>query len=90
MSSNAGQSLLVQVSQATGGRSYGIAMGNPVSFQPYLDDLALRLQNQYELSFNAPLDRKPAIESLKLKVNGFAAEVDSPQEVFVVHAGAGE
>jgi hypothetical protein len=87
---NGGQSLLIQVSQATGGRSYGVDMGNPVSFQPYLDDLALRLQNQYELSFDAPLDRKPAIESLKLKVNALAAEVDSPQEVFVVHAGAAE
>ena len=90
MSGNGGQGLLVQVTQATGGRSYGFAMGNPVSFQPYLDDLALRLQNQYELSFDAPLDHKAAIESLKLKVNGFAAEVDSPQQVFVVHAGAAE
>jgi hypothetical protein len=89
-STNGGQSLLMLVSQATGGKSYGFAMGNPVSFQPYLDDLALRLQNQYELSFDAPLDRKPAIESLKLKVNGFAAEVDSPQLVLVGHAGAAE
>ena len=50
--------------------------------------MALRLQNQYELSFDAPLDRKPTIEALKLKVNGFAAEVDSPQQVYVHHAGA--
>ena len=88
MSGNGGQSLLIQVSEATGGRSYGMAMGNPVSFQPYLEDVALRLQNQYELSFDAPLDRKPTIEALKLKVNGFAAEVDSPQQVYVHHAGA--
>lgn len=85
---NGGQSLLVMVSQATGGKCYGMPTSSPVSLQPYLDDLARRLDNQYELSFSAHLDRKPAIESLKLKVNGFAAEIDAPQRVFVDRAGA--
>lgn len=87
---NGGQSLLLEVSQATGGRSYWNGTGNPVSFQPYFKDLARRLENQYKLSFAAQLDRKPAIESMKLKVSGFAADVDAPQQVFVDRAGAGE
>jgi len=85
---NAGLSLLSTVTQATGGTSYGVGMSNPVSFQPYLDDLALRLENQYRLSFSARLDRKPAVENLSLKLSGFAAQVDAPGQVFVDHAGA--
>ena len=83
-----GQSLMSEVTQATGGNSYGSGMSNAVSFQPFFEDLARRLENQYELSFSARLDRKPAIESLKLKVGGLAVEVDAPQQVFVDRAGA--
>ena len=84
----AGQSLLQIVTQATGGNSYGLGTGNPVSFQPYFEDLARRLENQYRLGFAAQLDRKPAVESLKLKVGGMAASVTAPEWVFVDHAGA--
>jgi hypothetical protein len=88
MVSVGGQSLMAEVTQATGGNSYGSGMSNAVSFQPFFEDLARRLENQYELSFSARLDRKPAIESLKLKVGGLAVEVDAPQQVFVDRAGA--
>jgi len=87
-SANASLSLLSTVTQATGGTSYGVGMSNPVSFQPYLDDLARRLENQYRLSFSARLDRKPAVENLSLKLSGFAAQVDAPGQVFIESAGA--
>jgi hypothetical protein len=64
-------------------------MGNPVSFQPFFDDLARRLDNQYELDFTARLDKKPAVENMKLKVAGLSLEVTAPQQVFVDRAGAG-
>jgi len=86
--SSAGQSLLAQVSQATGGYNYGAGMGNSVSFQPFFDDLDHRLANQYELDFNARLDRKPAVESFKLKVTGLALDVGAPQQVYVQNASA--
>jgi hypothetical protein len=86
---NGGQSLLSEVTQATGGSSYGFGMGNPVSFQPFFDDLARRLDNQYELEFTARLDKKPAVENMKLKVAGLSLEVTAPQQVFVDRAGAG-
>jgi hypothetical protein len=85
--SASGQSLLSQVNQATGGYGYWTGTGNPVSFQPYFDDLARRLDNQYELDFAAKLDRKPAVENFKFKVTGLALEVASPQQVYVDRAG---
>jgi hypothetical protein len=53
-----GQSLLVEVSQATGGSSYWDGSDDPVSFSPYFDDISWRLQNQYRLSFHARLKGK--------------------------------
>jgi hypothetical protein len=85
---NASQSLLGMVTDATGGKSYWQGMGNPVSFQPYFEDLSRRLANQYELSFNARLDGKPTLQTMKLKVNAPAINVSAPQQVFVNHAGA--
>jgi hypothetical protein len=85
--SNAGQSLLVEVADATGGKSYWMGSGDPVSFEPYFRDLRRRLRNQYLLSFSANLSGKPAVESLHLKISGAATKVDAPQQVFVSRAG---
>lgn len=87
----AGQSLLSEVTQATGGKSFWQGMGNPVSFEPYFDELTRRLRNQYELGFSAPLGAKPEVETLRLKLSVPGAEVDAPQQVLVVpSAGAKE
>jgi hypothetical protein len=80
---NAGQNLLLQVTQATGGTSFWEGLGNPVSFQPFLDEFNRRLRNQYELSFAAPLKGKSEVEQMKLKFSVPGSEVDAPQEVFV-------
>ena len=84
--SNTGQSLLAQVAEATGGNSYWQGFGNPVSFQPYFEDISQRLENQYEIDFMAPLGSKPQMESLRLKVNA-PAKVEAPQQVYVNAAG---
>ena len=80
-----GQNLLAIVTEATGGTSYWEGRGNPVSFKPYFEDIAWRLQNQYRLSFHSPLKGKPEVENMALKIGGPAAEVDAPQRVFVAH-----
>ena len=67
---NSGQNLMLEVTQATGGYSYWEGMGNPVSFQPFLQDLDKRLGNQYEVGFVAPLKNKPQVLNLKVKVEG--------------------
>lgn len=83
---NAGQNLLLEVTQATGGNSYWEGLGNPVSLQPYLQDLRRRMNHQYELSFTAPSNGKPEVESLKLDLHVPAAKVDAPQKVLVTGA----
>ncbi len=80
---NAGQNLLLAVTDATGGASFWEGMGNPVSFEPYLGDIRRRLNNQYEISFSYPLGRKPEVESMKLTLSGTRAKIDAPSQVFV-------
>lgn len=80
---NAGQNLLLQVDEATGGRSYWQGVGNPVSFQPFLDDLNRRFNNQYELRFSASIGNKSQVESLKVRATDSNVKVDAPQRVLV-------
>jgi hypothetical protein len=84
---NTGQSLLIEVTDATGGKNLWSGIGNPVSMQPFFEELASRLGNQYELGFTVPLDRKPAAEGLKIKVEGQALDVTAPKQVFVDQTG---
>ncbi|HEY1253357.1 MAG TPA: hypothetical protein VGF01_01110 [Terracidiphilus sp.] len=86
----AGQSYLSDVTQATGGKCFWIGMGNPVSFEPYFDELIRRFRNQYELGFTTGLTGKPKIEELKLKFSAPDAEVDSPQKVIVYPAAVAQ
>jgi hypothetical protein len=78
-----GQNLLTQLTEETGGRNLWMGIGNPVSFQPFFEELTRRLDNQYELGFSARLNGKPAAETLKVKVGGPGVEVTAPKQVFV-------
>jgi hypothetical protein len=84
---NTGQNLLQEVSQSTGGRFYGIGLGNPVSLEPYFDEINRRLRNQYELSFLTRLHGKPQVQNFKLKFSVPGASIDSPQQVFIYPQG---
>lgn len=85
---NAGQNLLLQVDQATGGKSYWQGMGNPVTFAPYFEDLNRRFNNQYEMQFTAPIKNKAEIASLKVKTTDSKVKVDAPQRVLIAPQGA--
>jgi hypothetical protein len=87
MVTDGGQSLLSELCEATGGTSYWTGSGNPVSFQPYFDDVMKRLDNQYGIEFKAHLDRKPTVETFKLKVEGIGLQVTAPQQVYVDRPG---
>jgi VWFA-related protein len=78
---NAGQNLLMQLTESTGGKLYWQGTGNPVSFQPFLADLSKRLENQYELGFTAPAKAKAELVELKVKSNLSHISVDVPQRV---------
>jgi hypothetical protein len=88
-----GQSLIAQVTQATGGGSYWIGTGNPVSLDPYLKDISLRLKHQFRLRFDTGLKGNAQIEQMSLKVAGPAARVFAPHQVYVkptAQTGSGE
>jgi hypothetical protein len=85
---DAGQNLLQEVTEATGGNSYWIGMGNPVTLQPYFEDVSRRLSDQFELGVTAPLSGKPELESLKVKINAQDVKVTAPQKVWVAPQGA--
>lgn len=85
---SSGQSLLAMVTQATGGTSYWMGSGEPVSFQPYFEDLSWLLQNQYRLNFLSELKDKPEVRGMNLKVGGAAIKVYAPQQVYVTPAQA--
>jgi len=78
-----GQSLLLQTTQATGGKSFDEGIGEPLSFSPFFDEIAQRLQNQYLLSFHSVLKGKSEIQSLEFKIGNSDAEVSAPKRVLV-------
>jgi hypothetical protein len=80
---DAGQNLLSEVTTATGGNSYWIGVGNPVSLSPYFDDFSRRLHNQYELGFAAPLSGRPQTANLKIKINAPDVKVTAPQKTWL-------
>jgi hypothetical protein len=82
-----GQNYLNLVAQATGGKSFWMGMGSPVSLEPYLDETTRRFRNQYELKFAAGLTGKPEIKDLKLKLSAPGAEVNAPEQVLVFPSG---
>ncbi len=80
---NWGQNYLSQVSDETGGEAYYIGSDEPVSFVPYLDDLAGRLSRQYLLTFLAKPENEPRMQSIKLRTEVPNAELIAADRVYV-------
>ena len=79
-----GQLYLAQVADETGGESYYIGFtGAPVTFVPYLDDLAHRLTRQYLLTFIAKPQKKNGLQRVKLMTEVPNAELVSANRVYV-------
>lgn len=84
-----GQSLLLMVSQATGGKAYWQGFGNPVSFAPYFKEMKRRFGEQYNLVFRAQLGKRPYAATVKLKTSTPGAKLVVPGQVWVMHPGSG-
>lgn len=78
-----GQSLLTLVTNNTGGYFYYLGLSNPVSFRPFLSDLSRRFENQYELGFNVPAQKKAQVETLKVKLEMPGVKLNSADLVLV-------
>jgi hypothetical protein len=77
------QNHLAQLTEETGGEGYLMGFGPPVSFAPYLDDLAERLTHQYLLTFLAKSEKKASFQSVKLSTEVPNAELVGPNRVWV-------
>jgi hypothetical protein len=78
-----GQNFLSMLSDETGGESYMIGFGSPVSFQPFLQQIAAQWQNQYLLTFMAKPQDKAGVQPLKVTVAEKDASIAAPDRVFV-------
>jgi hypothetical protein len=80
---NWGQNYLSQISDETGGESYYLGFGAPVSLAPYLDDLTHRLTRQYLLTFLAKPEKKAGFQQVKLRTEVPNAELVAADRVYV-------
>ncbi len=85
---NAGQSYLTQVADASGGNFYYEGLTNPVSFVPFLSDLQRRLDNQYELEVPVRAQKKEDYPSLKVRAEGSAVKITAANRVATAPEGA--
>ncbi len=81
--SNWGQNFLSQLSDETGGESYMIGFGAPVSFQPFLQQITEQLQHQYILTFEAKPENKSGLQPVKVKIIEKDASIAAPDKVYV-------
>ncbi len=81
--SNWGQNFLSQLSDETGGESYMIGFGAPVSFQPYFEEIKQQLQNQFILTFEAKPEKKSELQPIKVKLTEKDASISAADKVFV-------
>jgi hypothetical protein len=80
---NWGQNYLSQLSDETGGEAYGLFMGNPVSFTPYLDAISQRLTHQFLLSFAAQPENKAGMHRVTLRTEVPNVDLVGADSVYV-------
>ena len=80
---NWGQNHLAQIAEATGGEDYMLGLGTPVSFGPYLTDIAEHLAHQYLATFLITPEKKPSFQSVRLTTEVPNAELVHSERVYV-------
>lgn len=80
---NWGQNFLSMLSDATGGESYFIGFGPPVSFAPFLKEISENLDHQYLLTFQAQAQNKAGLQPVKVSVKEKDASLAAPDKVYV-------
>jgi hypothetical protein len=80
---NNGQSCLSLLTLDTGGESFFQGLQTPVSFQPFLQQLAKLLSDQYVLTFIAAPVRKSGLSSVHVTTEQPDVQLLAPQSVYV-------
>jgi len=77
------QNHLAQLAEETGGESYMLGFGPPVSFAPDLESIAARLAHQYRVSLLMKAEDKGALRNVKFATQVPNAELVAPSRIFV-------
>jgi len=80
---NWGQNHLAQLAEETGGESYMLGFGAPVSFAPYLAEISAHQAHQYVVKFLISPGKKAGFESVRLTTEVPNAEIVSAGKVYV-------
>ncbi len=83
---NWGQNYLAQVSEETGGESYMLGFGAPVSFEPYLREIGEHLRHQYSLTFLAKPPGKPGMVPFHVTTEVSNAEIVAAPRIYLESA----
>jgi len=78
-----GQDNLARLAEMTGGESYFQGFSTPVSFTPFLEEYAGRLNHQYRLTVLIKPDKKPSYQHIKLETEVPNAEFVTADRVYV-------
>jgi len=78
-----GQNFLSELSDQTGGESYWIGYGSPVSFQPFLDQFLEAQRHQYLLTFIARPEKKSGMQQIRVSIEEKDASIAAPSRVYV-------
>lgn len=80
---NWGQNYLSEVASETGGEAYFQGFDTPISFTPFLEDLARRLTHRYHLEFGAKAEKKAGFQKVRLKTEVPNVELVAADKVYV-------
>ncbi|MGE5323031.1 MAG: hypothetical protein ACM3SW_09225 [Actinomycetota bacterium] len=78
-----GQNNLLQLADETGGDTYLQGLQTPLSFAPYLEQFAERLQHQYRLTFLAQAGKKGRLETIRLQTEVPHVKLLAAERVYV-------
>jgi hypothetical protein len=79
---NWGQNYLSELGDETGGEAYWQGLTSPVSFDPFLKDLAQRLQNQYLLTV-IPQEEKSGLAPVHVALSQPGVSLMAPSEIYI-------
>jgi hypothetical protein len=80
---NWGQSNLAQLAEQTGGEAYFQGFQTPISYAPYLEKLADRLNHQYRLTFLPKPEKNATYQRVRLETEVPNAELVAAGRVYV-------
>jgi hypothetical protein len=80
---NFGRDNLSRLGDETGGEAYWQGLSTSVSFEPYLEDLSVRLKHQYVLTIAAKPARKAQFQTVQLKTEMKQVELMTAEKIWL-------